>query len=367
MLGILIPTKNRSEFIIRQLHYYANVQCPYTIYIGDASNQEHIEKILSTIKKLKDSIKVVYKHYPELDVPNCLKEMARVTKEEYVAFVGDDDFLVPNSLGKCVTFLENNPEYRTAQGKGMIFSLTSNGSDGQDLIVDPYRIGDAQGEMPTQRLTEFLSHNWATIFAVHRTKEFYEDYENIELLTNLQFTEIMADCMSIIRGKSQQLDCFYLVRQHHDQRTRLQNTFGWITNPTWQDSFQIFYNTVTEALMKAEGINRETAAEIVKLNFEGYVMNGYIKRLNRELGKRTILSSALSFAINISRKIPGLKRAYHHIRNKSPTSQNIMQLDLLLSPSSPYHKDFMPIYNAVTNANKELSDNRKTAANRSKT
>ena len=40
-VAILIPTMNRSDFLIRQLNYYANVKSQHPIYIGDASNIEH--------------------------------------------------------------------------------------------------------------------------------------------------------------------------------------------------------------------------------------------------------------------------------------------------------------------------------------
>ena len=37
-VAILIPTKNRSEFLIRQLKYYASVDSVHPIYIGDSSD-----------------------------------------------------------------------------------------------------------------------------------------------------------------------------------------------------------------------------------------------------------------------------------------------------------------------------------------
>ena len=82
MVAIIIPTKDRSQFLIRQLCYYASVNCPYTIYIGDGSKVEHANKIQSAVKKLKDKIKIVYVHYPDRNdnegKPNsvvCLQEL----------------------------------------------------------------------------------------------------------------------------------------------------------------------------------------------------------------------------------------------------------------------------------------------------
>ena len=57
MLGILIPTLNRSDFVVRQLNYYASVNCHYTIYLGDSSNAHHLEAVLSAIERLKFVLK----------------------------------------------------------------------------------------------------------------------------------------------------------------------------------------------------------------------------------------------------------------------------------------------------------------------
>ena len=100
MLGIIIPTLNRSDYIIRQLYYYARVNCPYTIYIGDSSDTEHFEKAVSAIGKLSHRIKVVHtKISPELVSHAVVKQLTDIVKEKYIAYIGDDDFFVPNSLG----------------------------------------------------------------------------------------------------------------------------------------------------------------------------------------------------------------------------------------------------------------------------
>ena len=64
IVGIVIPTKNRSRFVIQQLRYYASLNSPHTIYIGDSSNEEHKQKILAVIEDLKGKVNVVYRSYP---------------------------------------------------------------------------------------------------------------------------------------------------------------------------------------------------------------------------------------------------------------------------------------------------------------
>ena len=37
-LSIIIPTKNRPEYLFRALSYYAARRCPYQVWVGDSSD-----------------------------------------------------------------------------------------------------------------------------------------------------------------------------------------------------------------------------------------------------------------------------------------------------------------------------------------
>ena len=65
IVAIIIPTKNRPEKLIELLKYYAEIKSCHTIYIGDASDSQHINEIIPTIKSLSKYINIVYKQYPE--------------------------------------------------------------------------------------------------------------------------------------------------------------------------------------------------------------------------------------------------------------------------------------------------------------
>jgi hypothetical protein len=123
----------------------------------------------------------------------------------------------------------------------------------------------------------------------------------------------------------------------------LPNLLNWLISPHWQISFQIFHDTLRDALMEQEGISRDAASEIVKEAFEKYLMSALIG--NRLKGNRFIASSIKNFAI----QIPGLVQVYHRTRSIIPMFRNDMSLQRFLKSSSPYHKDFMPVYKTVTN------------------
>ncbi|MGP3372457.1 TIGR00180 family glycosyltransferase, partial [Escherichia coli] len=197
--------------------------------------------------------------YPSISGPMCLKELIGIVEEKYVAFSGDDDFLVPRTLSKCIDFLENHPEYRTVQGKGISFELSDIGPYGTKMAITPYYLKYAEEDTPSERLQAFLANYWVPLFSVHRTPEFLEDHANLEKLTDIAFTEIMANCCTIIGGKSKLLDDLYVVRQCHSQRHLLAKYTKWVNGEQWKPSYEIFSETLKDALVKAENISSEDA------------------------------------------------------------------------------------------------------------
>ena len=70
--------------------------------------------------------------------------------------------------------------------------------------------------------------------SVHRTKEFIEDIEPVELYTDANFDELLVNSLSIIRGKSKQIDCFYLARQYpRPPLYNIPNAYEWFTSYNW--------------------------------------------------------------------------------------------------------------------------------------
>jgi glycosyltransferase domain-containing protein len=343
MISIIIPTMNRSEYLVRQLEYYDRVKCPHTIYIGDSSVGYHAEKVQLSIAKLKNQVEVNYFECQELNDRQTMKYLIENTKEKYCAYIGDDDFLVPNSLSKCAEFLENNADYRTAQGCGILFSLEQSGAYGDLKSVGTYwKRKEAEDDNPSRRLVGFSSNYWVPLFSLHRSKEFYEDFENNEIIPDRSFGELMPNHLTIMRGRSKFLNCLYLVRQVHDARYILPQSFNWLTGPKWQPSFQIFHDTLRDALVEKEGISQEIASRVVKEAFEKYLRNVFPKKqLERS-------KSPLASIKEVAKQIPGLKKMYHQARSAIPVLGSEMSLQGLLKPSSPYHADFMPIYRTIT-------------------
>ena len=340
IVGIVIPTKNRSNFVIQQIRYHASLNSSHVLYIGDSSDEEHAQKTLAVIEELKGKVNVVYQAYPNLNGELAQKKLVNIVKEKYVIYSGDDDTFIPDSLTECAAFLENNPDYSTVHG-GVSILLSSEINAGQPRIqsASPYQLKSNNLPLGNQRLVYFLENYWVTQFAVHRTLEYRVAVAVFDDLPDRSYTELICGCASMIQGKAKALNRLYMVRQIHPQRNTLLKSIEWIISPNWQPSFMSFHDKLTELLVEKEGLSLEKSSEIVKKAWLGYLRTVFIKRYNRK--------SALRQQI---KKIPLLESAYKHLKKNLPNAHKKITLEGLLNPNNIYHKDFMPVYNIISSS-----------------
>ena len=132
--------------------------------------------------------------------------------------LADDDFLVPDALSKCVIFLEKNRDYAAAHGLGIILGLGYNGAYGPVVNCEYYPQPVIEAESASQRLDDHLCDYHVTLLSVHRIESLRAMFRDLHSLKDNQFGELLSCCISVILGKSKELDCLYVVRQNHTQR-----------------------------------------------------------------------------------------------------------------------------------------------------
>ncbi|MFH1581703.1 MAG: TIGR00180 family glycosyltransferase [Pseudomonadota bacterium] len=355
MITIVIPTMNRSDFLIRLLNYYADTGYKHWISIGDSSDVFHLNATKQAIKGLAGELKIVYREFPGVPEPKCTSQLIQEVKTPHVAFVADDDFLVPSALDECVEFLKDHPDYSVALGKAMIFNLGCSGPFGNISGVGPYALSSIEAASGRERLLYHLRNYSNPNFGVHRTEEFQRAYSRVPALPDKSFTEILPNCMSSVQGKIMQLDCFYLVRQGHDQRYLLPDLFDWVTSTNWLPSYQTLSDCLTEELVKIDGIEAGEARDVVKQAFWSYLGKGLANKFYGRYGQRLFGNSSVNFSRtkNVVKRIPAVAKvlmpAWCLLRSRINPSG--VSLPVLLNTASPYHADFMPVYRAVTKAN----------------
>jgi len=336
-VAILIPTKNRIDFVIRTIKYYVSINSPHPIFIGDASSKSSKELV---IKAAENKIDVYYFHWENLNDRKTLSELAQEASKtnsiDYCAYHGDDDFFVSESLSKCAEFLDDNPEYATSQGRAFRFELNEDGPYGKLKDVGIYwNIIELKGKTSLERLKEISSNYWVPIFSVHRIKEFIDDISNgIDSVIDRNFGEYVNSLTIAMRGKSKFIDCLYLARHIHsgiDHPTRLE----WITGENWYLSYTELIKSISKVLSNDDNLSLAESNSEVKLAVEKLIQlddfyhiptrDFIIKKYSEYIGKRGFIYIVSKF--------------YRQIKYISILPCKDFSKRCILSPKSKYYKD----------------------------
>jgi glycosyltransferase domain-containing protein len=347
-VAILIPTMNRAEFVIRQLRYYALVRSPHPVYIGDASDSAQQSLIINAVEKLQANLQISYHHWPGLNDRQTISKLGEIAQEPFCAFVGDDDFLVPNSLSKCAEFLRRNDDYRTAQGKAILFS--TNKPYGKIEGFGTYwQKKEALEDSSSERLINFGNNYWVPQFSVHRTGEFRIDSEKYRSMPNRSFGELLHSFMFIAQGRSRFIDCLYLVRQTHENQYALPDMYDWMTEDDWLQSYRIFHDTLAGVLIKKDGLSLSEAAEVIKRAFWGYLSPSFRKKYLTKYQTVDCEPARHSFVKELMKRAPGMSALIAFLKKNKLILSGIPELSILglCDVKSAYHADFMPIYDTL--------------------
>lgn len=344
-ISLLIPTKNRPDFLARLLRYYWTLGFRGTICIGDSSDSTHTALTKQAILVLKDRLNIIYREYPGIDISECLARLVELVPTPYAAFVADDDFLVPASLDKCANFLDSHSDYAAAHGRGVAIRLKPSGVYGKIESIIDYQQQVLEADTASQRLIDHLNNYTTTLFSVHRIESWREMFRDITALEDRTFAcEMLPCCLSVILGKAKELDCFYLVRQGHDLRYLLPLKADWLAGPTYQPSYQIYLQRVSQAISRQDGIAVEQARDTVEQAFSAYLATAVVEPVSSRYGIPRLLQ--------MGKRVPGAKYVWRAsrwvLRRLKVLGREELPLSQFTDPSSPYYTDFIPVQRSMS-------------------
>lgn len=354
MITLIIPTLNRSDFIIRYLFYLKNTNFKGCVCIGDSSQSLHLEKTKSFITKNKFDFQVIHQEHPGLNLTESIRKMLPVIHTPYAMYICDDDLLVPQALYECIHFLDKHPDYSAATGIMACCYLNPKAFGEKIVSVGEGRLNVIENDTASERLASLLGDYTVVGYSVSRTSQFKERWPLNKEFSDVPFSaELLPSCMLVAQGKLKKLDRLFVLRQIHQQHYVInKDTFDWITRPDWPASYLIFRDCLVKELVKQDGISIKDAQEVVKYAFW--------KRLNRmTLSKFQQRYPARSAGFDrqqlktLIKNIPVLgicsKNAFCLLKNLSQGfSHKKISLPALLKSSSPYNRDFLAVYKAIT-------------------
>jgi len=205
-LTLLIPTHNRHDYLSRALAYYKDSGI-HTV-VADSTNQPFKEKNLYP--------KIEYLHYPNQSYSNKLPAAFAHIKTPYIVMCADDDFIVIETLIKCLQFLEKNSDFSVAMGTNIYFSQKKNNKI--DIELAPVYKGKLDyiidDENPFERLQKMFDNYRTVYYGLHRTEILMASYENTEAIKNLLLYEYISGLYPLIAGKVMGFKDLYQMREY---------------------------------------------------------------------------------------------------------------------------------------------------------
>jgi glycosyltransferase domain-containing protein len=338
--------------------------------IGDSSNHEEFDKTNHVVSEINGRLNVEHFHYPDLTNYAVTYKLIQNVSTPYSAFMPDDDFLVPVSIEKLIVFMEEHPDYSCAWGKTILFTLQEHGAYGLIRSLGPNNQAtnfSIEGNSAEGRLFAHINNYTSVFIGVCRTKMFENALRNSmkmndtgnmsddTWLTAQQFGERVTSYSLVIQGKIKSLDCLYWVRQDHDQRYAFKDVIDSLTSSNWLSCYKIAALQIKEDIIEKDGIDEESAYNLVKYAFRTILGKAFRSEYNRR--PRSGQDGILGRVKGAAKRVPCISGAYSILQSAFNIS-NHLSLPALLSKRSPYHDDFAPVYRAITappRKNKELS------------
>lgn len=367
MISILIPTLNRPEFLYRALKYYKAAGFDGVISIGDSSNSENSTRNLLNIDKVSGGLDIDYRYYEKdkYDIGLVLKDQIERVRTSYIAICCDDDFLNVNGVKKCVSFLDDNPNYVSARGIRLNFMLTEIDNIYGEIDKLYYVPSlDLEDDSASVRWATYMNCNTATAYNVHRKETFQKMWQHIEDFSTYDLKYELYPCsVTCLLGKTKNIDVLYnVVQQHHGSLSCSGKItiYDAIMSEGWSTSVKFFSYYICEELKAADKLNDQDARSFVYKEFEKYLASHFLNQTKMDnINIDKIMNIGLKLR-NYIKKSPNLSSFLRYLLYRKIKSSNMynnpksgpVSLSSIMSYSSPYREDFLSIANIISAANR---------------
>lgn len=216
---LIIPTHKRHGYLARALDYYS--RSGMRILVGDSTPTPFPGPLPASVD---------YRHYPDVVFGEKLRRMAEDVHTPYTLISADDDFIIPQAVSRCVSFLRSNPSYATAHGHFLAFYELPERTAGVRLYPD-LEDWHLEQDSPVERMRALMSCYMHQFYAVHHTDTLKKTFGILGEYTGSNCVlEIMVGLVSCIQGRHRTLPLLYGARQQGNADGlyyRLFNNLDW--------------------------------------------------------------------------------------------------------------------------------------------
>ncbi|MGE9314704.1 TIGR00180 family glycosyltransferase [Niabella sp. CJ426] len=253
---IVIILHNRHQNIRRLVEYYRDIEV--SIILADSSSQKHPSDSIPTSWN--------YIYTPGINYTQKIELILQQVSSRYVILCPDDDFIIPRAIEDCISFLNNNPDYASVQGRCVCYKKSEviAGAGINFYPIYPRLEYSYEAAGGLERLDNLLSDYKSYLYAVHRTallKEAYTDASSS--IRNLYLNEYNASILPVVIGKYKELPFLYQVREYaedSDDKTAV-NMNTLLKDPAFKPDIDDFVNHLSSKIIHW---NNSQKSEMVK-------------------------------------------------------------------------------------------------------
>lgn len=226
-ITIIIPTKNRPEFIKRGLLYYEKSKFKGKILVADSSDKYHPLKFQKKLNRLLFSKKKNFQSRVQFIKCNHLKfELAVMkalhkVKTKYIVVIPDDDIIITKKIHVGLNFLEKNKDYSGFTGQALTLRTINNLPFAKDIILSKEELLESEYKFSADRFINFLKKPLCATFTVTSKSLAIRAFGKIislnsQYLRSYYFGETFHALVILAEGKVKSFDFGFCVRQHHN-------------------------------------------------------------------------------------------------------------------------------------------------------
>jgi glycosyltransferase domain-containing protein len=350
-----IPTKNRSQFLLRTLKYYKKTNFKGHIFIGDSSEGEEKEKNSDNIKKYAKDLSIYYSLYPNTSTGHVSSQLVPQIETDFSSFLSDDDIIITPSIDLAIKKLENDNSLIGVSGKALLFQVEDSQPFGNLLNTSTYELGYFDNNNSIDRLKKIFSSVKSINMCINRTENHRAVFQQVSKLSKLHssyiYEELLGCAIMSIRGKIIHLPNLFLCRHGHVNQAYFgYNFFDWLTDKDWASSFEILQQTAINEITSSENITENEAKKLFNNFFWIYLRS----QINNSKSSSNIKN--INYFSEYLKKINFIKLFARYVKNfyywkisyRYKSLINNFSLPALRNQNSPYYDDFNSLYNVVT-------------------
>lgn len=290
---IVIPEHNRPLHLKRLLDYYLKYN--FIIIVTDSSDKEFFY-----LNEYKD--KIEYRHYPRAPLAEKINAIIDIITTPYVFMCANDDFIVPETVNKIISFLEINLGYNSGQGIYIDFDPFEKELEPslryENLLNENFNENDS-----IERLNHLMSSYFQFYYAVFRTAVFSKIYSSTicnykTVINNLCLLEIYVSCYAIIEGKHYIISELYGVRENifKSAGAITDNMYNVINSKKYKIEYGYFVKLISETLCKKESFSEKIGVDIIRGSVNIYMKNNFSRKskikylILKVCGKKNVLT-----------------------------------------------------------------------------